>query len=380
MIQLYTGVPGSGKTYKMVADLDSFIQGNPDVTVVSNIDGLKLPHEDFKTFVEAALPDERVQKFTFAQRLSMFFTMDKQDELTEKYGPLFYVLDECQAYFPKTAKMPKAEDYFQRHRHKGHNLFLAAQSAKLIAPGLLHLVELEINAVRRSISFFGEIHYRIKSPLTTQIIRSESVFPKKRIFELYQSFESEEMKKPKKALWRRFVIPLIIFPFACYFFYGRILNKGKTDRAPSAPNSANVTQVPNSNQEVERLRKQLLDMKNQMNLNPTITKERVFLPVVRLSYAGGPSYTVDPDTQEVVELRKIKRRVVCINGGLVCYFDRNSDDKVNIVNINYPYQGGSTQGLRSLSAPPLPPSVSGGAGSASFVDSEMVSIFRGSGQ
>lgn len=344
MITLYTGVPGSGKSYKMVHDLAAFVEKQPEVPIVSNIRNLKLGHEDFDNLLNELFPGEKL-----SQQIERFFDYDHQKELSNKFGgPIMYVLDECQLYFPRRAGLPKTESYLQRHRHLGHYLFLATQSARLINSNFIPLIETEIHAARRTISFMGEIHYKEKSPQSRQITNSFSIRPKKKIFELYQSFEAAEINRPKPVLLKYFIIPLLFSPLL-YVFYDKYLRvpvkeEKRIERSvpdQSAPKSAD----PKLKQELELLQLEIVKLQEQIN-----NTERVFLPVVA---AGDRKITIDPDTRAVVDLGKIKHRVTCVNGGLTCYFDRpvNSGVKIAAGESSSVYPGQATSYIPYQSMP-----------------------------
>ncbi len=219
MIYLYTGVPGSGKTYKMVHDLSAFLEKNPDIAIISNIRDLRLGHTDFENFLDELFPGQK-----WPQQIEMFFDYDHQQKLNEKFGgPIMYVLDECQLYFPRRMGLPRTEAYLQRHRHLGHFIYLASQSSRLVNSSFIPLIETEYHAARRSISFLGEIHYKEKSPQSNQIIRNITLRPKKNIFDLYKSFETAEIKKPKPVLFKFFFLPLLLSP-VFYLFYTNYLS------------------------------------------------------------------------------------------------------------------------------------------------------------
>lgn len=350
-IQLYSGVPGSGKTYKMVADLDAFLQRKPDVNLVSNIKGLQLPHQDFDDMLLHYFPE---QSLTILQRIEQFFVYEFQESLNVTYGgPVMYVLDECQEYFPHLTKLPNTERYLQRHRHLGHNLYLATQASSLLSSKVVALIEIELHAVRRSISFLGEFHYRRQSPQTHQLIDSKTVFPKKRIFNLYKSFDVGEIAKPKKTLWLKFW-PLILLIFALYYLITNVFNVDKkVERMTGKPRSVSSSSVsssapltakpsetasfsnrpvskpePVTNPEIDRLQKEVEKLRRQAD-----DTERVFLTVVKM---GDKQITIDPDTQAIVDIRRIKYRIICINEGLTCYYDRPISGGIKIADTVVP--------------------------------------------
>lgn len=332
MIQLYTGVPGSGKSYKMVHDLANLLEKEPDINVISNIDNLKLPHTNFDELLEDLYPGAKRR----GDRLEQFFHMEHQEKLSEEFGgPILYVLDECQLYFPRRGTMPNTEEYFQRHRHLGHYVLLASQAASLINRNLIPLIELEYHAPRRTISFFGEIRYKERSPQSPkQIIRSITLRPKQAIFDLYQSFNAAEIKKPKATLGKLFLLPLLLSP-VFYLFYDKYLNIPEKPSNSMEQSSSGTSDSIQSGEwdgvisERNRLREQVsslmaeievLSMENERLRNSLEQKVRVFLPVV---VVGKRKLTVDPETGAVTETSNIKnRRVICVDGGNACYYDK----------------------------------------------------------
>ncbi len=371
MIQLYSGVPGAGKTYKMVADLDAFLKKEPDINLVSNIRELKLPHLNFDDMLMEYFPDKAL---TIPERIERFFQYEFQQQLNGEFGgPVMYVLDECQLYFPRRTSLPNTEAYLQRHRHLGHYLYLATQSSKLINSNIVALIEIEYYAVRRSISLFGEMHYRKKSPQSNQIIDTKVIRPNKKIFKLYKSFEADEITKPKRSVLKK-MWPLILVLIGGVVFYNRFFNVEKrvarfTGRPvqQSAPASsaapAGTAMVPagqndSQQKEIETLRSRLEE------------KERVFLPVVLVS---GKKMTIDPETNAYVEVKKIKHRVTCGGDeGLNCYFDRPVEEAIRVAGSNSygsPYPPASSLGYGNGFSPAAKVQ-SGGTGS--FVEPGLV--------
>jgi hypothetical protein len=307
MISLYSGVPGSGKTYKMVHDLAAFLEKNPDITIISNIRDLRLGHTDFENFLDELFPGHKL-----AQQIEMFFDYDHQQKLNEKFGgPVMYVLDECQLYFPRRMSLPKTEAYLQRHRHLGHFIYLASQSSRLVNSSFIPLIETEYHAARRTISFLGEIHYKEKSPQSNQIIRSITVRPKKKILDaaVIASPNTDKLLRERDKLL------------------------------------ADVSRLTD--------RMSILDIENEQMRFKLEEKERVFLPVVLV---GCKKMTIYPDTSAYVELKKIKRRVTCVGDeGLKCYFDREVNGAIRVYGSN-DYSSSLRNSNSFLSPPQIPPS------------------------
>ena len=344
MIQLYTGVPGSGKSYKMVLDLNELLKTNEDLTLITNINSLKLPHIDFEDFVKECFPEA---KGNITQHLEQFFQYDHQAQVNEKFGgPVMYVLDECQLYFPRRASMPNTEEYLQRHRHLGHYIYLATQSSKLINLRIIPLIEIEYSAVRRTISFFGEMRYRIKSPQSNELLSTKTIYPKKAIFDLYKSFQAEELMKPKRQLIKRLIPIAVILLVGIYFTYTRIIDKdARVAQLTGGPKTSQVNQNP----EVEREPPKPPQLPRQPEPVKEVKppqKERFFLDVIQV---GDKRLTICPDTLEIIPIELVKRAVTCVGGGLRCYYDREPGTETKFAG-----QGQRTGGnLPLFNSPPM---------------------------
>lgn len=120
--------------------MDKLLNSESEITVIANIKGLKLPHIDFDEFLE-----ERISNAVdLSDRLGNFFEYEHQARMNEKFGgPVMYVLDECQTYFPRRKSLPNTELYFQKHRHLGHHILMATQYSKGVNQNLVALFELE---------------------------------------------------------------------------------------------------------------------------------------------------------------------------------------------------------------------------------------------
>ncbi|UQZ87737.1 hypothetical protein C4J81_00370 [Deltaproteobacteria bacterium Smac51] len=372
MIYLYTGVPGSGKSYKMVYDLSVFLEKNPDVSVISNIRELRLGHTDFEEFLDELFSGQKRP-----QQVENFFDYEHQQKLNEKFGgPIMYVLDECQLYFPRRMGLPKTEAYLQRHRHLGHFIYLASQSSKLVNSNFIPLIETEYHAARRTISFMGEIHYKEKSPQSNQIIRNITLRPKQKIFDLYKSFETAEIKKPKPVLFKFFLVPLLFTPFL-YLFYANYLRvPEKSESAQVESSSARPVEVDRLTHERDKLRAEVSRLNERISLmsndnekmRETLEqKVRVFLPVVQV---GNKKLTVDPETGAIVDTKQIKgHKVVCMKD-IHCYYDKPLYGGVQLLSERQggmvapsPYVGAQTA---------VRPSAGAVAGVGAFIDASIV--------
>jgi len=350
MITLYTGVPGAGKSYKMVADLDAFIddyeqkrslasakEGSDEIgplTVITNVRDLKLPHIEFNEFIIERFPDKSLK---VTERIELFFDYDYQRGLNEHFGgPIMYVIDECQMFFPKRTSLPNTEAYLQRHRHLGHNIYLATQAIRQVNGNVICLVELELFAAPRTKSLFGEFRYHVKVPNSRDILNVVNIRPKQRIFDLYKSFDAKELQKPKKLLLRK-LWPLLLLPVGFYLFYvgiGRIGGPLGKEQAGAKQQVSSTIGAPAPGGAIDATMSNMAAVQRQ---EPEI--ERVFLTIIK---TGDKSLTIDPDTQAVVEVKRLGRRVVCVNEGLTCFYDRKVTERIKVADTSM--SGSSSSG------------------------------------
>jgi len=198
MIILYSGIPGSGKSYKMVKDL---IEEKGKRFIVHNIDGLK---KDYLS------ENEGFNFLEYCEKMNMevedFFSKEYQIELTEavrtKYGKnVLMVIDECHEWFDRNKKTLKM--WLSYHRHLNQDIWLVAHRST------------NLPAVYRS---FIEVEYRAKFStifalpgffMYNRIVGGESVGykyarKKQEVFDLYKSM-AQGYKKPSPSL----VIPVV---------------------------------------------------------------------------------------------------------------------------------------------------------------------------
>lgn len=230
-IYIITGAPGSGKTFYMIKHMIANYfyydkemslwryrkhnENKKEFTVISNIDGLVLPHLELDEIIEIS----KIDKYKF-------FTVEYQKKIAEKYNNLVYVIDECQRYFDESVN--KRKDvlfFFEYHRHIGMDIFLMAQTYERICRNIRGIEEKHIHAPRRGLSIIGEFSYNIMS--STEIIDKKIIAMDKSIFKLYKSRERKEISKAKNPLLKYVVIAAIMLVFALLGFYKTFLATGK---------------------------------------------------------------------------------------------------------------------------------------------------------
>jgi len=194
MIILYSGIPGSGKSYKMVKDL---IDERNKYYVVHNIDGLK----------QETLGDYGLNWIEYCEREKMevteFFSKEYQTKFSEavrtKYErDCLVIIDESHEWFDKNKRELKM--WLSYHRHLSQTIWLVAHRST------------NLSSIYRS---FIEVEYRAKSSsiialpgffLYARIVGGQQVGYKferldKKVFSYYKSQSTGYKKQPKSKLF-----------------------------------------------------------------------------------------------------------------------------------------------------------------------------------
>ena len=140
MITLYSGIPGSGKSYKMVKELSRV---KDKYFVVHNIDKLQ----------EGYLGEYGLQWEQYIQRENMeveaFFSKEYQikfcEEVHAKYKrPVLVIIDESHEWFDKFSKTLKM--WLSYHRHLDADVWLVAHKSTNLAAIYRSFIEVEYRA------------------------------------------------------------------------------------------------------------------------------------------------------------------------------------------------------------------------------------------
>lgn len=226
-IRLITGGLGSGKTYLAVHHIvETYYEADKanggyrkkekfkDVALISNIDELALP---------GVLDLDQVLKKS-GMPINKFFTVDYQKKVSEKYKQVVYLVDECQRYFGRKFYDQDVFFYFEYSRHLGHDIWLISQDRYRLAKEIASLAELEIRAVKRSLSIGGELKYN--TLMDGEIVARKGLMPKKDIYGLYKSMMAEEIEKKNNPIIKYIAVPvvLLIISASCFYwvFWGKI--------------------------------------------------------------------------------------------------------------------------------------------------------------
>lgn len=236
---LKTGVPGSGKSLTLVAELQEAFKGeNPPTVYVHNIPNLALPHIPLPVFnpVVTAKGDDGKPMQVFSRTLEVDWSAVASGSLV--------VIDEAQHVFPprgSAGRVPGYVSFLNTHRHKPVLIVLITQHPKLIDGAVRKLISkhqhyrrvfgggrhicYEWDACSENLSGFKEATKRVAS------------FPKK-AYSAYKSAEAHHKPKFRLPFW--FAIPVIAIAGFSYFlpdvyriFTGEY-GKAAADRAAAA--------------------------------------------------------------------------------------------------------------------------------------------------
>lgn len=149
MIYLFSGTPGSGKSYHMAQDIYWWVKNghtcicNFDI----NVNKIKNPKGNFIYLDNMHIDPELLIKFS-----KVYFSTHKFKE-----GELRLYLDEAQLIFNAREWNSKGRkewlSFFTQHRKYGYDIFLVAQFDKMIDKQIRSLIEYEY--VHRKIKNFG---------------------------------------------------------------------------------------------------------------------------------------------------------------------------------------------------------------------------------
>lgn len=239
-IIIVTGNPGAGKTYfavrhlvKEYFDYDKeakrYIKkpNKKDVTIVSNIDKLKLEHINFDSLLESL-------GLTYDQ----FFTKKHQDIFHADHPHVVYFIDEAQVYFRTKFYKPETFEYFEYHRHYGDDVYLITLDRYKITKEIGTLCAKEIRAVTKSLSLTGEMTY--KTLISGDQVAIKSIRPDKTIFNLYKSRTHAETEKHKNPMVKYLAI-FVLFLIGSIFLFKEVgFSSSKDIKDDSIPNGKEV--------------------------------------------------------------------------------------------------------------------------------------------
>lgn len=267
MIQIITGLPRSGKTYRAVKYIYDFFVNHKakDYSkyeyLYTNIGGFKfkeineilLSHsvnkDDSESFIKETIPLKFEKIYEHLEKLYEMAEDEKEDEELIKYlqyhnlTPSLFIIDECYRYFSKRSD-PVLVWWLAYHGHLGMDIILILQNKSLMHSDYKAFTEVFIDAQPKSKSLRDNQlryhHYASDSYSKEQRYNTDSLIGKKEIFDLYKS---GDIHKPQKIVYKFISIAIgalfVVFMLANYFV------TDLKDRANA--NEDDTTSQPNPN-------------------------------------------------------------------------------------------------------------------------------------
>lgn len=240
MIELITGIPGSGKTLSKVQDLSRLFkrwESHPEEArpvFVMGVPELALPH--------APVPLKSVQTDKAG-------TIRLVPDWSEMPDGSLVIIDECQGVFPPRSSQSTPPDHvawLNTHRHRGFDLWITTQQPKLIDASVRALVGRHkhfrrIFGMQRSVVYEWDACSDSLSGMNNAV-KSHWSFPSD-AFKWYKSAEIHTKQKFKFPFWFG-LLPLGLI--MCLYFFPRAysaITQPKSSHEPEKSASAEVGQV-----------------------------------------------------------------------------------------------------------------------------------------
>ncbi len=206
MFRIVQGAPGSGKTYYAVNYLKKFAKYeklynvmllDPDVLLVTNIEDVRVQHLTIEEF--------RQEDLINPDKLRAYLRANN-------YKRVIYIHDEAQRTFGGIREN-KEFFFFEYSRHLGIDIFLLVQTVSALPRRLTEVCEYVIDARPRTLGVMG-FQYDLKDPRNGNKIGVVTLKKDQNVFRLYRSFEVEEIDKPKKLVFRKLLIGVVVMVLA----------------------------------------------------------------------------------------------------------------------------------------------------------------------
>lgn len=209
-IQIITGVPGSGKSYYAVYQINRLLSSdNGNFVIITNIDTLRIN-------------DARLLKIEFSID---FFKNSHQEvylrDVRNRYNLdndsiVYYFIDEAQRFVTPDLKDTDVVYFFDYHRHYGLEIYLVTQDIYKISKKVSVLSDCEIRAVSTKVNPLPCFYYNLKS--ADEKFDSVRLKRDKKIFSLYKSFESNGIIAKNTKTVRLIVVFVVLMVFFAFLF------------------------------------------------------------------------------------------------------------------------------------------------------------------
>lgn len=233
-VVIVDGNPGSGKTLYCVNhffnEFFTLIGGVPThkkkFRLVSNIDGLTLPHVDL---------DEELKNTEGG--VKKYFSRLYQEKLFEEHGQIVYMIDEAQFKFDRKFYDVEVFGWFQYHRHYGQTIYLMTQNAYNLPKEVQYCAEFIVRAQPRSKSLISKyFHYLLLSD--GQVIGTDKVLGRDYLFAMYKTAKaapSESIRRPfLKTMFMVGLFAICSSTYGCYRLTHKLHGNSSGDPAVSS--------------------------------------------------------------------------------------------------------------------------------------------------
>lgn len=154
MIYLYTGTPGSGKSYHVAKDIFFYLSHGRNIITNFEIDESMITSKKRGRFT--CLHDEQITIEYLRNYALEYHRTNARGQLIE--GQTYLIIDECQRMFNCRSWNDKERQqwctFFCEHRHFGFHVILVTQMDRLVDRQIRSLAEYEIK--HRKINNFGK--------------------------------------------------------------------------------------------------------------------------------------------------------------------------------------------------------------------------------
>lgn len=240
MIRMITGKLGAGKTYWCIHYLakkyyefdDLILEWTPktSVRIVSNIRGLRLPHENLTQLIYDDWKAKEPKDLNQTKLREVFSA-----EFVEGSKNVIFIIDEAQKIFDRKFYDKGVFSFFQMSRQEGVDILLITQDVGTLAKELQVLCETEVRAMQRSLRTKNLFIY--KHIIGDETVRTSSVKFRKDIAALYTSMVRQEKEKVSFIHYRYAVVigvsviaVLILLKMTLGMFFGNWSQNGKAIR------------------------------------------------------------------------------------------------------------------------------------------------------
>ena len=237
MLTVFTGTPGSGKTYRAVYDA---WKKRGDYHIVHNIDGLNDSKFPSCVHIDKLGGMEELIDYDFWLHYCRCVASSTVSKKHPRGLRTLLIIDECYRYFDRPFG-PQLE-LLATHRHAGMDIWLIAQDMQMIALPYRKIVEFEIRCKSGFLfkipGIFLYAHRSSKQDFSYSIR-----FARSHIYRLYQSAFIQGGSKGS------LLIPLallVIIPLAYFGFTHNPVPSGSnsTSSASLGPSSASAAEIP----------------------------------------------------------------------------------------------------------------------------------------